>query len=96
MQFTLHTVNSHGFLDAYILGKEGIERGHMPDVVLREGGCLGRAVRNKSNQLLQPLFWFRFDTKTETQTLPICTFWFVTPLYTLLDIRVGKKGSFWI
>ena len=35
--------------------KEGVERSHRPDMVKRELGLLGRAVRYKSNKLLRAL-----------------------------------------
>ena len=39
-------------LGTYVLCKEGIERTHSPDVVLREAGFVGRAIRNKPNHEL--------------------------------------------
>ena len=35
--------------------KKNVERIHRPDIVRKEVGCSGRAVRNKPNQLLRAL-----------------------------------------
>ena len=70
-------------LSCVVLKKDGIERSHRPDVVLREVCSLGRAVRNKPKQT---------ERNSRRRTAPT-NIWSVTPLYTLLGLNIKPKSS---
>ena len=75
----------------YARGKDSLERSHIPDVVCRQVVRLGRAGRNKPNQLLiavqvknVPNLVYRLPAPTN------CVF--VTPLYTFLGYSPSQSA----